>query len=855
MMSKFQKFVDFALRVSFRAPWAVVLSCFLLSAVCIWLAVTRLGLNTDLADMISDRLDFHKRWVEYKAEFPHLTETFVLVIEGGNFRELNQRASELFDTLNENPDVFQNVSRLNGGPHLASLGLLSEPLFGGGEMNPLSLQQTVHQFTQRPSLPRFFMGVSQLQEVGALSPLEREMADVMFLNQHELKFDFLLPASDSGLRQFIEVSPVLDYGALLPSEPAMLRLREIREEFQSRGEGFQITGLAALSFEEMRTVSEGALLAGILSLILVSLVLFWAFRSGRLIFSTILNLLVGLSLTAGFATLSIGHLNMISVAFAVLFIGLGVDYSIHLALRYREALISGLSGEEAIRLSFRELGVSLILCSITTAAAFFAFVPTAYQGVSELGLIAGVGMFINLFVHLFFFPSMLSLFPLTGDLAKELPAKFESWISDTSFRFPGRIKLGALVILIASLPLTLQIDFDRNPLNLQNPDTEAYQSYLRLMESSETSPWTIKLLKPSVGEIQRTKERLAQLSSVDRALSILDFVPSLSDSEWEVFGSFRDMAIPNQSVEDAQGLEWRALLGFRSNLQEGVEGRSLDHKPDPRRDLFEATESFIERSGENDESKREGLSYLRRGFVDPSLSFLKETQDLIPEERPSLETLAPEIKSRWISESGLYRVEVFPRANMLDLRQMRFFAEEVLSVEPTATDDPVTLSFTGDAVVQAFQQASFLAAILVVLLLFLMTRSIRDSFLILIPLVVAGAALKALMTLIGVSFNYANVIVLPLLIGIGVDSGVHILQRYRKSQNAEGVGRLGSSSRAVFFSSITTVVSFGTLSISSHPGTASMGLVLTLGTLIVMLCSLTLLPSLLSSKKMQKAGV
>lgn len=776
-----------------------------------YLSVFRLGINTDLNDMISDRLDFHRNWINYKEEFPHLTDNFLVVIESDSKLRAREFTRKILPVLKESTSYFEHVAWLND-PDLfhASFFLRSTAeeqedlveLFS--EFQPLILS-----FAQSPNATGMLRVSSALQEVEQAEIFREQISQIDQGDRARLSYkEFFVDQHLDDPKQYIEIKGILDYSQLLPAQESLYELRRILNAYAEDGVSAGITGQAALSYEELQSVSEGALFSALLSLLLVSLILIWSLRSFRLISLTLLNLITGLVLTAGFAALAVGHLNMISVAFAVLFIGLGVDYSIHLCMRYRD-LRKALSRVEAIQKSMTQIGTSLVICTLTTAVGFFAFVPTHYAGVSELGIISGTGMFINLGIHLSLLPALLNLWP--DPVVKEV-VKVPNpgvWIASLSF---SRYRLSLVVVgilFVTSFFLIPQTRFDSNPLHLQNPRTEAYQVYRELLKETKQSPWTVKILASSEEEALQMREELELLPEVGRVLSIHDFF-----------------------------------------LSEDQKGGPLSKHPWPqlRRDRFQVSESefsreisFFERAyGETYPNlSAETLNYWQDHLVEPSREFYSELSQL---SHGGLETLPEGILSRLVSSNGLYRIEVFPKTDMMDLKEMRAFGEAILAVNPNATDDPITLAFSGDAVVEAFIQATATALVVIFFLLLLLTRSLRQSSIIVIPLIVASALTMAAANLIGMDFNFANIIVIPLLLGIGVDSGVHLMHRFSNSEPGEALS--GSTSQAVFFSALTTIGSFGSLSFSFHRGTASMGVLLTFGTLIIMLTTLILIPSL-----------
>lgn len=770
----------------------------------VYATYSHLGINTDLSDMISDRLEFHRHWVDYKEEFPDLNDTFLVVVESDERVSSREFVRELRERVREHSEMFEHSAWLND-PEL--FGPQSFPLASSAEQEQLEklfeeYAPLSREFARAPNVSGMMQMTSSLQSLDEADSLLAQISEIDQGTRQKLSYSEIF-AEDflEDDREFFEVKGVMNYNEVLPAEQSLLTLKSIIAEIKPDSVRVGVTGPAALGFEELKSVSDGMALSALLSLVMVALILALALKSIRLISLTLVNLIVGLVLTAAFAALTVGHLNMISVAFAVLFIGLGVDYSIHVLLRYRE-LKASKAKDAAIEEAVVKIGSSLVLCSVTTAIGFFAFVPTHYAGVSELGIISGSGMFINLFVHMSLMPALIKVLP---------DHKFRSthvwnpgaWLAEQSFyRAKWSLGVGLGLVILAGLTLP-NSHFDSNPLNLQNPDTEAYQVYRDLLRTSESSPWTIKILEPDEAKLKDLKSKLLALDEVSHVVAIDDFRPKASRSF--------DLSLPPLNVSQKETTNSEFSRNQRFFKKQWGEKYPI---------LANADEAFW-----------------KDKMLEPTIDFYADLRSL-----QSGEVLRMgDMESRYQSETGMNRIEVFPKYDLMDIDKMREFAAKVLEVSPQATDDPVTLPLSGDAVVEAFIQATLTALVLVFLILLLITRSWQDSLIVSAPLFVSGVVTLGFVNLLGLNFNFANIIVVPLLLGIGVDSGIHLVHRFRTSSLKESLR--GTSSQAIFYSSFTTIFSFGTLYLSPHRGTASMGLLLTIGTIIVMISTLVVIPA------------
>ena len=812
-----------------------------LTLLSLYFCLTRLGINTDLSDMISEKLAFHHRWKEYKSEFPNLDHTFLVVVNGKSFQATQEASDWLVSQLKQDKKHFQSASWLTGGRFFdRHFFLYQSPTEVKKTTEHLqSLQPLFLSFSKRPDTKGFFSSLAYAASEPSIDPFLNQLTAVLENKKKRLDYGKLFFGS-RPVEQLIEIKPVLDYSRLMPAQKPLQALHDLIHGYtvqHSTQASFGVTGSAALGYEEMKSVSQSAGWSAILSFILVSLILVWAIRSFRLIGLTLMNLVVGLILTAGFAAVAVGHLNLISVAFAVLFIGLGVDYSIHLALRYRDLIAEGKQHSEALSISISQTGSSLFVCTLTTAVGFYAFVPTAYAGVSELGIISGTGMFINLLVHLTLFPAALSLAPLRSKHLKTLKSSYAGQISGFAYRHSRIVKISTGALFLICIPLALQVKFDPNPLNLQDPNTEAYKVYRKLLLETKQSPWTIKIVEANQEKTKALIARLKKISDVSKVVSI-------------------DSYVPNDQKEKLQHLKALSLSPLKENQPPFATSASMVEREKQafvkQLDLKikETTNEIHKKSLKNLKQavlqSENSPKFFNQAIISPTKNFYQFLTAALSPAQIQVRSLPRDIRDRYISSNGKYRIEVFPKADLMKMKNMRAFSNAVLAVAPQATDDPVTLPLTGDAVVRAFIEAAIIAFVLITILLFFLTRSLKDSIYVLLPLIFSAVLVKALMSLFGASFNFANIIVLPLLLGIGVDSGIHLIHRFRTT-GEEAIE--GSTSRGIFFSALTTIASFGTLCISTHRGMASLGVLLTFGTLVVMLSTLMILPAIVKEPK------
>ncbi|MEX2482901.1 MAG: MMPL family transporter, partial [Gammaproteobacteria bacterium] len=641
------------------------------------------------------------------------------------------------------------------------------------------------------------------------------------------------------------VQPHLDYGNLLPATDAIGALRARVAEFgydDHPDVSVRLTGGAALGYDELRSVVRGAERAAMLALVLVAACLIIGLRSLSLVIATLLALVVGLVLTASFATLAVGTLNMISVAFAVLYVGLGVDFAIHLCLRYRE--LAGARLQEAAMLAAaRHVGVSLALCALTTAIAFFAFIPTSYRGVAELGLISGVGIIIGLVVSLTLLPAVLRALPAPRPPRRSASAR----LLQTTGRMRNKhILIVAAICAIAALFALPYARFDHNPLHLNDPFAESITT-LQDLDDDDSMDF-IAAIAPDQGAAATLSARLTALPTVAEVITIDDLVPEAQDEKLALIDDMRftlgDVLEPAAPTPLSPGVAGPALV----ELALAIDDIPPDH-------ALAATFTSLGATVQRLRAMLDGLPTaaaleqqvaLERMLMHHFPDQLERLRRGLEAERITQDALPEPLLRRWVTEGGRYRLEIRPRDDTGSSQALARFVDEVRGVlGASVTGTPVINIEAGRAVTVAFYEAFAAAGVLITALLFCVLRRLREVAVVLTPLLLAGLLTTAINIALGIPFNFANIIALPLLLGIGVDSALHILHRYKTTGQDDAPLLATSSARAVLFSALTSAASFGNLAVSDHAGTASMGIMLTVGLSMTLLCTLVVLPALL----------
>lgn len=841
-----------------RRPWAVVAIAALVTIACGHYAATHFAINTDTNNFISEKLQWRKDLIAMDEAFPQRVNQIIAVIDGVTPELADSAAQSLTEALKSRPDLFQSVVRPDGGPYFNQEGLLFLP--------PDELRQTVKDLSRArpflmalaadPSLRGVVKAISFINQgvssqAGSLDDFDRPMAmvgdaleDVLARAPTHFSWRALVSGGEPDkreLRRFIEVKPVLDYSALMPGERASNFIRASARALglsPVNGVTVRLTGLVPMADEEFGTIAEGAGLNSALTALTVLLIIWVALKSGRIVLAVALSVLAGLAATAAAGLLMVGALNPISVAFAVLFVGIGVDFGIQFSVRYRAERYNQPDFGKALLQAAGKAGRPLALAAAATAAGFYSFLPTDYLGVSELGLIAGTGMFIAFFSAVTVLPALLTLMkppPEQEPVGYKFLAPADRFLNNHRYAIVGI----TLAVALGGSFLLRHLQFDFNPLNLRSSKVESVATLLDLMKDPATGINSIDVLAPSLSEVPQLTARLQQLPEVARVTSVESLIPPDQDEKLAIIaplaaslGPLLDPAREKEPPTDAEvvaELE-RASAAFAATAK-GVSGKGAD---DARRlaDLFHQLAA--------------GPPELReaaRAALVPSLDvMLNQLRAALTAKKVGVDSIPFDLRRGWITPDGRARIQVSPSGDPNNNENMVRFASAVRSVDPHATGEPVAVQESGHTVVRAFIEAGVWALLSISVLLFIVLRRVTDVLLTLVPLLLAGLVTLEITVLIGLPLNFANIIALPLLLGLGVAFKIYFVMAWR----AGTINLLQSSlTRAVFFSAMTTATAFGSLWLSNHPGTSSMGKLLALSLVCTLAAAVLFQPALM----------
>ncbi|MGB8039002.1 MAG: MMPL family transporter [Pseudolabrys sp.] len=851
-----------AVNISSRYAWPVIVGFLLVTIVSTGYLVRHFAITTDSNKLLSSSLPWRQQEIILDRAFPQRIDQIIAVVDATTPEAAGEAADALVKDLSSRSDVIRTVTQPDGGEFFARNGVLflttdevrrntaeliaAQPFLGTLASDP-TLRGVLRTLSQ--SIEGIGLGKSKLED---LRPALVAIADALELiakgKDPAFSWRKLITGrapEPSELRRFVNIQPVLDFDDLQPGRKATAVIRETASRLgltPERGVTVRLTGSVALSDEEFSTVADGAALNGVVTLLLVVFVLWLALKKARIILAVLVSLVVGLTVTAAVGLWMVGALNLISVAFAVLFVGLGVDFGIQFSVRYRAERHASLDLHDGLLATARGLAGPLLLAAASITAAFYSFLPTAYLGLSELGLIAGTGIIVAFATTVTLLPALLTVLKPTGEAAPigyaalapldRFLEKQRKWVVGTT-----------LAATILGLPLLTGLRFDFNPLNLRAQDAESISTLLDLMRDPDTSPNTLDILESNLADATSLAERLRAMPEVARVLTLQSFVPKDQDAKLAIIddASFFLRNTLNPDQIDAEPTPAETVVAIEKTAHDlGTAARDLDS---PAAVQARRLADLLAALAKAPAAVRDKAQH---ALVAPLITTLRQVRDLLTAEHVSIETLPPSLRARWISAEGQVRVEVAPEGDGNDNATLRRFVTAIRSVAPEAVGKPIFVIEAAATIVKAFAQAGVFSVVSITLILFVALRRWTDVALTLVPLLVAIVVTLEICVIIGLPLNFANIIALPLLLGVGVAFKIYYVMAWRSGET----NFLQSSlTRAVLFSACTTATAFGSLWFSHHPGTSSMGKLMALSLLTTLAAAVFFQPALMATQR------
>ncbi|HVU39714.1 MAG TPA: MMPL family transporter [Xanthobacteraceae bacterium] len=841
--------------------WAVIAAGLLLAIASSWYAAAHFKMTTNMADLISNDIPWRQREAALEKAFPHF-QTIAAVINAPTPELADEATTALRQRLSQQKETFLSIEDPAGGPFFAQNGLLF--------LDTKDLATRMATLTQASRLIQVLAGDPSLR--GVIQALQfgllgvqggRITLDAMTLPM-TLAADTVeqvnagkpasfswkslgqgKPSTPDQLLRFLTIQAALDYSALEPGLRASNAIRQAASDLDFAGKyqaRLRLTGPVPLEDEEFATIKENAALNGTVTIAVVLFILWMALRWWRIIAAVFINLAVGLVITAAVGLLMVGTLNLMSIYFAVLFVGLGVDFGIQFSVRYRAERHDVDDLRVALVHAGQRAGAPLTLAALATAAGFLSFLPTVYKGVSELGLIAGVGMLIAFVTSVTLLPAMLSRFNPPSEphqLGYHALAPVDSFLE--RHRMP--ILIATAFIVVAGLPLLHWLRFDFNPMNLRSSKVESVATYLDLKSNPNSGANDIQLLAASPAAAEQAAAKLRALPEVARVTTLASFIPDQQPEKLKLIAAAAKTLDPVLNPPttaapptDAQNV---SMINSTVNALKTLAGDAKGPGADAAHRLAAAMTALAKA----DPSVRQRAEV---AFVQPLHTALDELRGLFKAQAVTAESLPPELVHQWMTTGGQTRVDIAPKGDTNSNAVLERFADTVQAAEPNASEGPISILDARHTVLVAFGEAGACALISITIILWITLRRLGDVLLTLVPLLLAVVVTLELCVIVDLPLNFANIIALPLLLGVGVAFKIYYIMAWREGQTNLLQSVL---TRAVTFSALTTATAFGSLWFSSHPGTSSMGKLLAISLMTTMAAAALFQPILMGKPR------
>ncbi len=542
--------------------------------------------------------------------------------------------------------------------------------------------------------------------------------------------------------------------------------------------------------------------------------------------------------TAAAGPMLIGALNLISVAFFVLFIGLGVDFGLQFCVRYRAERHDYGYLRAGLRSAARKAGVPLALAAAATAVGFASFVPTSYRGLAELGEIAGCGMILAFLTSITLLPALLMVLNPPGE---PHPMGFVALAPVDRFlqRYRIPVVVTTLVLVVLGSPLLLFLPFDFNPLHLRNPKVESVATFLELRREPQTGANAIEIIAPNLAAADAMTDRFASLPQVSQANTLSRLVPVDQDQKLALIQDAAEALKTSIDPTDiAPAPTDQQNVAALKSTADGLSA-AAGSADGPGAEAARRLSGLLRRVAKSEPAIREAVE---AAVVEPLRVSLNQLRQELAPQHVTASTIPADLKRDWVTPDGRARVQVLPKGDPDDTKVLRNFVSGVLAIEPDATGPAVLLFEAGNTVVRAFIEAGIFALAAIALLLWITLRRIPDVLLTLVPLLVAIVVTLELSVALDIPLNFANIIALPLLLGVGVAFKIYYIIAWRSGKTALVQSTL---TRAVIFSAMTQATAFGSLWLSSDPGTSSMGKLMALALLCTMAAAVLFQPALM----------
>jgi len=904
-------------RIAIRHRWAVI--CFSVALFVVSLLITLkfpgIDFDTDRDNLVGANKAYHSNYLAFRKEFP-MPDNLAVVVESDDMEKNRQFVERLAAKIQDDSfevevagkkvqtNIFNDVFYKGSLSMMGNKALLFIPTNDLVQFRDQlqSYSKFVQQFLKTTNLVSFFDMVNsqfwQLRNakeqsaetdslVNSLPALERivRQADNSMLRRGEAPSPGVSALFDPDGKADQQIYVTFDNGRIFLlsahavsddfNSLAVERLRKLMNQtkYEVPGVNAGLTGGPVLEHDEMAQSQKDMTLATIVSLVICALIFIFGYQqTGRPIKAT-LCLIVGLGYTMAFATLVVGHLNILTITFLPMLIGLAIDFGVHLVTRFEEELHHGKSDEDALIKAMVFTGQGIFTGAFTTAGAFLAMGFTDFKGIKEMGIICGGGLMIC-FVPMMTLLPVLLLRGRQNVIDHKPQKKVETRARIEQFWLDRPIPVTIVTIVLCALALTQfsKLYFDYDLTDMQSKGLPAVEYAKKLINlstnrmdvvsgddsqtnASGTSVIYGIVMANSPEEAVQLQGRLEKLPSVDKVESMAKYLVGDQSRQLATIGEIKDIVKPIQfGAEDDSPVKVEALSGSLYSLY-GYLGAALERTPaeqgELRTNMMKLRDAISDlrremlhgNAVELDVKAKKLADYQQNLYDDLHQTFQTlQTQDNSAPLRA--QDLPQALRDQFVGITGKYLLQVYPKKDVWQRDNQKEFVTQVETVDPNATGEPAELYEYVSLLKTSYEQAALYSLAAITLLILVHFRTIGSVVLALLPVLIGSIWLGGLMGLFHVPFNPANIMTLPLLIGIGVTNGIHILNRFAEEQTANILSK--STGKAVLVSGLTAIAGFGSLILAKHQGIKSLGTIMSIGIAACMVAGLTFLPALLN---------
>jgi hopanoid biosynthesis associated RND transporter like protein HpnN len=851
--------------------------------------VAFLQFDTNRDDLVGPNLKYHRNFLELQKEFPQQGNDLVVVVESDDMEKNRQFIERLAAKMTPETNLFRDVFYQHD---LAMMG--TKALFFVPENDLATIQTTLHddlpfirQFTQTTNLISFFEQINTdfrtaPRETNAQTDSLVQALPVLTRILTQANGSLQMPgkppspgvASLFGSDDVSDVYVTFNHGRIFlltthaPTDTlngeAIEHLRRLIQQTQSEAPGVNVglTGEPVLDYDEMTQSQKDTTKASILSLFLCALIFIYGYNEIGRPLKTTICLVVGLAYTLAFATLAVGHLNILTITFVPMLIGLAIDFGVHLVTRYEEELRHGKTQEAALTKAMVFTGQGIFTGALTTAGAFLAMAFTHFKGIQEMGIICGGGLMLCLIPMMTLLPVLL----LRGkqDVMGRSHAEDETRARIENIWLQRPVLVIGVTVALGALALTQiyegRVKFNYNLIEMQSPSLSSVVFEQKLVHSADKSLLCGAVVATNLEDAISLEARIMKLTNTVADIEpppemLNDFIESNQIKKLQLIrGIKREVAPLEFSAPDSKPVNLPALsltlYGLSGYVGNAIEATREDEPELAKQfiSLRQAIEDLRKAMLSGDSSAQAQHAGKLADFQQALFNDVRETFESLQNQNVTtpltVDDLPAALRDQFVGKSGKFLLQVFPKADVWQRANQEKFVADLRTVDENATGTPVQLYEYETLLKNSYVQAAWYSLGAIAIMVLIHFRSLLAVILSLLPVAIGTLWLAGLMGWFNIPFNLANIMTLPLVIGIGVTNGIHILNRFAEERTPGILSR--STGKAVLVSGLTAIAGFGSLILAKHRGIHSLGCVMSVGIATCMIAGLTFLPALLN---------